>query len=79
MAVESRKAWFAVKKHGYGVGLPVAAEGWLVLIGYVIAMVLAGWLLPPLVFAAVAVLLTGVVLYISYVRSDDAWRWRNGE
>lgn len=74
-----KKAWFAVKRHGYGVGLPIAREGWLVLVGYLVAVVCSAVLLPPLASAIVLILATAAFVYIAYVRSNREWRWRNGE
>ena len=79
MSAESRKPWFAVKRFGYGVGLPIALEGWLVLLLYVAAMTLSGLLFTPFFFVIAACLSTAAVLYICYVRSDGEWRYRNGE
>lgn len=79
MSAESKKPWFAVKRFGYGVGLPIAGEGWLVLLLYVAAMTLSALLMAPLFFLIVACLSTATVLYICYVKSDGEWRYRNGE
>ena len=79
MPVRRRRPWFAVKRFGYGVGLPIAWEGWLLLSVFVAAMTLSALLLPPLVFAVLIIPLTTAVLYLAYVRSDGEWRWRNGE
>jgi hypothetical protein len=79
MPVEGKKPWFPVKRFGYGVGLPIAWEGWLVLSLYVAAMILCGVLLPKLAFVITAIPLTAAVLYVCYVRSDGEWRYRNGE
>lgn len=79
MAAESKKPWFAVKRLGYGVGLPIAWEGWLTLLAYVVAMSLSGILFSKLVFAIVAIPLSAVVIYIAYTRSDGEWRYGNGE
>ena len=73
------KPWFPVKKLGYGVGLPIAWEGWLLLSVFMAAMALAGLLLPPLVFALSAIPMTAAVIFLAYVRSDGEWRYRNGE
>lgn len=39
-----KKIWFSAKRMGLGWGLPVAWQGWVVLIGYLVAL-LAGSLL----------------------------------
>ena len=79
MPVERKKPWFAVKRFGYGVGLPTAWEGWLVLFLYVAAVVSSALLLPAPASMGLFILFTAAVLYICYVRSDDEWRWRGGE
>ncbi len=79
MPARDKKPWFPVKRFGYGVGFPIAWEGWLVLALYMGAMALSGSLLPPLAFIIVAMVSTAALLYISYVRSDDEWRFRNGK
>lgn len=74
-----KKAWFCVKRQGYGIGLPVAWERWLVLALYLASVVVSAVLISELASLAVLIVLTPVVLLIAYVRSDDEWRWRNGE
>jgi len=79
MTVRRGKPWFAVKRFGYGVGLPIAWEGWLLLSVFVAAMTLSGLLLSPLVFALAVIPMTAAVIYFAYARSDGDWRYRNGE
>jgi hypothetical protein len=79
MPTQGKKPWFPVKRYGYGVGFPIAWEGWLVLGLYVAAMILSGSLLPTLAFVIAAIPLTAAVIIISYLRSDGEWRYRNGE
>lgn len=79
MPIEKKKPWFPVKRFGYGAGLPIAWEGWLVLLLYIVAMFLSGVLFPFIGFAIMAILLTGAVLYIAYTRSDGEWRFRDGD
>ena len=74
---DAKKAWFSVKRHGYGVDLPIAWEGWLVLLLYLAVVICSAVLLPPVATAIVLILSTAAILYVSYVRSDDEWRWRN--
>ncbi len=79
MPIESKKPWFAVKLIGYGVVLPIDWEGWLKLLAYVCAMVVAGVILPKFAFLVVAIFLSAAVVSIAYMRSDAEWRYRNGE
>jgi hypothetical protein len=78
MPRERKKPWFCVKSHGYGVGLPVAWEGWLVLFLYLGTIVATAAMVSELASLIVAVLLAPLIVYISYARSDGEWRWRNG-
>jgi hypothetical protein len=81
------KPWFHPKYFGYGAGLPCSWEGWVVLIGFIVAI--AGWavlttrLVPSSNDAAgVALLLGGTVplvgalLVIAWGRTSGGWRWR---
>ena len=79
MPRNSQNAWFRVKKHGYGVGLPSAWQGWLLLIGYIGAVVLSAVLHSEGLALIVLLLLTPVVVAVAYWRSDAEWRWRNGD
>lgn len=79
MPIESEKPWFAVKRVGYGVGLPIAWEGWLTLLAYVCAMVVAGVILSKFAFLVVAIFLSAAVVSIAHMRSDAEWRYRNGK
>ena len=73
------QAWFRVKKHGYGVGLPISWQGWLLLIGYICAIAIAAVLHSEVASLVVLLVLTPIVLVVAYLRSDDDWRWRNGD
>ncbi|WP_081590414.1 hypothetical protein [Blastomonas sp. AAP53] len=73
------KPWFAVKSTGYGVGLPIAREGWLLLAAYVAFATVGGVLLSPLIFILMLIVATAILLYIAHSRSNGAWRWRDGE
>jgi hypothetical protein len=74
--------WFAPKRYGYGSGLPIAWQGWLVLLGYIV--ILAGFALTlrrqgPLEFVAAAIPLTVVFAVICARTTRGGWRWRWGE
>ena len=79
MSIRRRKPLFAVKRFGYGAGLPIAWEGWLLLLIFVAAVILSGPLLPPLAVAVTIIPMTAAFLYMTYVRSDGAWGFRDGE
>ena len=38
-AMNDAKPWFAAKRYGYGAGLPIAWQGWLVLSAYIAAII----------------------------------------
>jgi len=77
--MHGKKPWFRVKRHGYGVGLPIAWEGWLLLALFAGATVLAAASFSKLVSCVVLVFLTPIVILIARFRSDDVWRWRDGD
>jgi uncharacterized membrane protein YjgN (DUF898 family) len=68
-------AWFAPKRFGYGAGLPIAWQGWAVLVAY-LAVLLAvrhwqprgGWL--------VMLTATLVLVWIAAVKTRGGWHWR---
>lgn len=74
-------AWFAPKRYGYGAGLPIAWQGWL-LIGSHIALIagLAKLLqhVPPLQFVAVLVA-AFAPLPIYAAKTEGGWHWRWGK
>jgi len=38
-----KEPWFPVKRFGYGAGLPIARQGWFLVLAYVAAMVGLGF------------------------------------
>jgi len=79
------KPWFAVKRHGYGAGPPIAWQGWLLLATYVAAMVGLGLLAENTRGMALAgvivgmVVLSAVLVVIAKLRTERSWRWRWGD
>lgn len=73
--------WFAPKRLGYGAGVPIAWQGWALVLGFAAVMIAAGlWLVPghiPL-FIAVAVIgsLALSVIAARHTRGGWKWRWR---
>ena len=81
------KFWFRPKRYGYGSGLPISWEGWVVLAGFFACIGLLEYLClavvdpregAPWMFGGVAVLVVALVL-ICRAKTEGGWRWRNGE
>ena len=76
-----KKLWFASKKYGIGWGLPVSWEGWVVLMGYLILVLVATPFLEksPILFPLYMIylfVLTGILILICYKRGEPMkWRW----
>jgi MFS superfamily sulfate permease-like transporter len=77
--------WFRRKEFGFG-ATPATWEGWLVMLVYVglligLARYLTGRESPAHipVFLFVAIVLTAVVVWISWIKTEGGWRWKWGE
>jgi hypothetical protein len=71
-------AWFAPKRLGYGAGLPIAWQGWVLLVGHMAVLMTGAWLLqgqPVAVMAWVFIMaLLPMPLYAAKTRGG--WKWR---
>lgn len=74
--------WFAAKTHGYGTGLPIAWQGWVLLLAYLGVMVGIGLVIPDSGFAGTAVAIVAMVAatvaftIIAKRRTRGGWKWR---
>lgn len=75
------KPWFAPKSHGLGSGLPIAWQGWVLLLAHVAAIVgvtflfidRPGWMI-------VAVLVVSILPFPIYAaKTKGGWHWRWGD
>jgi hypothetical protein len=79
------RPWFAVKRFGYGAGMPIAWQGWALLLSYLLALIGLGFLAERLAGAALAglillmLLLTVLLVVVAKARTSGEWRWRSGE
>jgi hypothetical protein len=73
--------WFAPKRYGYGVGLPISWQGWLLTIAFVaITIGLSGALHDrPIRLIAAVVPVAVTFLVISARTTRGGWRWRWGD
>lgn len=71
-------AWFTAKRFGYGAGLPIAWQGWALLIGHMAVIVGGALLLPNETAQVIWVLAFAVLpmpLYAAKTRGGWRWRW----
>jgi len=76
------RAWWRAKRYGYGADLPIAWQGWAVMLAYVALMGGLALLFVPdrlLLFAAAALAATAVFVIIVARKTRGGWRWRWGE
>jgi len=73
--------WFAPRRYGYGAGLPISWQGWVVSLFYAGAVVGAALLLRnnKLQMIAAFIPLTAAFLVIAAKTTRGGWRWRWGE
>jgi hypothetical protein len=73
--------WFAPKRYGYGTGMPIAWQGWALMIGFIllaIGVALAFAHRPLQLIAALAPLTIGFMVICART-TRGGWRWRWGE
>jgi hypothetical protein len=79
--IEDDGAWFAAKRFGYGAGLPIAWQGWVLLtimLGLIFG--LSVLLLPahPGYFSTSVIGLTVLTLPLMARKTRGGWKWRSG-
>jgi hypothetical protein len=72
--------WFPAKRYGWGWGLPVAWQGWLVLIAFFVLVAAGVFLFPPhrapSVFGVFVVVLSTLLTGICWLKGEPPrWRW----
>ncbi|MFC0204546.1 hypothetical protein [Novosphingobium soli] len=81
----ARGDWFAPRRYGYGAGLPIAWQGWMLLASYVAALGGIGLLDRTGGVAARAgafalfVLVTSLFIAVAARRTRGGWKWRWGD
>jgi hypothetical protein len=88
MSRKPAKPWFAPKRYGYGSGLPIAWQGWVVLMAYIAVCTGSSAALPfmfhnPTVSVWGTLAIAGVATVILFIicigKTKGGWRWRAGE
>ncbi|MYL98691.1 hypothetical protein GR702_13045 [Novosphingobium sp. FGD1] len=80
-----KRAWFAPRRYGYGAGLPIAWQGWMLIASYLAALAGIGMLDRTGHGAArttafvLFVIVTTVFVTVAARRTRGGWKWRWGE
>lgn len=80
MSLPKEQAWFPAKRYGYGWGLPARWQGWMVFLGYILALVAPTQLLSTpgrtVGYIVYLILLSLVLVAICMWKGEKAgWRW----
>ncbi|MGV1681638.1 hypothetical protein [Sphingopyxis sp. NJF-3] len=75
------RPWFRAKSHGYGTGLPIAWQGWVMLAMHIaliagVTMLLHGH---PVVVVILVVLAALAPMPLYRARTEGGWHWRWGD
>ena len=75
-----RKIWFPAKRYGWGWGLPVTWQGWVVLLVYVLGLVACALCFrpakQPFAYGMSVLALTGVLVLVCSAKGEKPkWRW----
>ena len=76
MTTNDREYWFEPKSYGYGAGLPITWQAWLLCLVYCAVVTLAAWLLLErtiIGFVAIVVTATAAFLIQGLSASDGDW------
>jgi hypothetical protein len=82
MPLPKEKAWFPVKTHGWGWGLPGRWQGWVVTIGFLVGMFAGTPLvkISPLAYVGYTLVLAGIFIGICYWKGEKpGWHWGDTE
>ena len=74
-ATQNQQIWFPAKKHGFGWGIPVAWQGWVVLLVYAFLMIIGAVFLtrpsvPVAYFIGYTVLLSVILIFICWMKGE---------
>jgi len=73
--------WFAPKRYGYGAGLPIAWQGWVLTIGFTLLACVVAFLFAerPLILLSILIPATIALCFIAARTTRGGWRWRWGK
>ena len=73
--------WFAPKRYGFGIGVPISWQGWTLTLGFIAITVGLSTTLAhrPLQLVALLVPITATFIVTAARTTKGGWRWRWGE
>jgi hypothetical protein len=73
--------WFAPKRYGYGAGLPISWQGWVLTLAFLLATALLAVALGrrPMQLMAAIIPVSAAFIVICARTTRGGWRWRWGE
>jgi len=75
MQKSQNEIWFPAKKYGFGWGLPVKWQGWVVILAYILLII--GSLALSHTFWYI-LLFTALLILICWIKGEKpGWRWGN--
>jgi hypothetical protein len=82
--MNDQKYWFAAKRYGWGWGLPIAWQGWVVLGAFIVLMIAGSFIFPPyqhkLLYLGYLAVLIALLIRVCYVKGEPlGWRWRRND
>jgi len=77
---EHKQFWFPAKRYGWGWGLPIAWQGWAVLMALFVLVIIGALVFLPdhatLSFVGYTLGLTAIFCAICYIKGEPPrWRW----
>ena len=72
--------WFAPKRFGYGAGLPIAWQGWVMLAAHMALIFAVTWLLrrDPVAMTLVLLAVAFAPMPLYARKTQGGWHWRSG-
>ncbi len=81
---EKKDIWFPALTYGYGWGIPVKWQGWVVMAAYIILITAGTFFIDSpkklLLFYAYSLILTLALIFICWLKGEKPrWRWGDEE
>ena len=79
--MNDRPTWFAPRHYGYGTGMPITWQGWLLSLALVAALALAFALFGNNDWRALTIVVPAILIYliVAALTTKGGLRWRWGE